>query len=76
MSKYWEQEIERLRGLSEDAAQAELSSAVYAACVIVERLESAGRIVGNAHHIRQDIAAYAAAKLAERLKILEGDSDS
>jgi len=49
-------------------AEASLMNAVYRATAIFERLERAGKIVGNGHHIRQKIAEKAVAELYYRWK--------
>lgn len=47
-------------------AEAELTNAVYQATAIFEKLERAGKIVGNGHHIRQKIAQQVVANLNDR----------
>jgi hypothetical protein len=49
-----------------DEAKRQISNAVYAATSLVERLEHAGLLHGNGHHIRQELAAHAATVVAER----------
>ncbi len=49
-----------------EAASAELGSAVYAAAILLERLEDAGKVRGNGHHMAQSVAAFATGLLAER----------
>ena len=68
MNTFWEQEKQRLAALDKTKAETEVFQLVYDATAMIERLESVGRITGNGHHIRQDIAKYAADKLAERLR--------
>jgi len=45
--------------LSREDLAAELSNAVYAATALLERMEDAGRILGNGHHKRQRVTAFA-----------------
>lgn len=47
-------------------AKALLESDVYAACKLFETLEFEGRVYGNGHHMRQQIAAEASKLLIER----------
>lgn len=49
-----------------EAAEAQLSTAVYAACRLLEDLENGGLVRGNGHHLRQAVAAFAVEKLKER----------
>ena len=49
-----------------DRAAAHLSNAVYEAAAPLERLEAAGLVRGNGHHLRQRVAEFAAALLRER----------
>lgn len=49
-----------------DRIDAELKNAVYKAAMLFERLEDAGRIRGNGHHMAQKIADKASALLRER----------
>jgi hypothetical protein len=51
-----------------EAAEAQLSNDVYAASGLLEDLENAGLVMGNGHHLRQAVAAFAVAKLRERWK--------
>ncbi len=47
-------------------AEAELSNRVYTAATFFERLEGAGKIIGNGHHAAQEIARLAVKELRER----------
>lgn len=47
-------------------AETEILNSVYAATVLIEWLEHAGKVRGNGHHIRQEVAAAAAKILKER----------
>ena len=47
-------------------AQNELGNRVYEAAMLLERLEDAGRINGNGHHVARKIAVYAVDLLTER----------
>lgn len=49
-----------------EQASAELSRAVYEATSLLEQLEAAGLIGGNAHHARQKLASAAVEDLRER----------
>lgn len=49
-----------------DDAKSDLSKAVYAATDIIERLEGAGLIAGNGHHLRQELARHAVDVLEKR----------
>ena len=55
-----------LKEMDLETAQNELSNEVYAAAGIIELLEGQGKVRGNGHHIRQNIAAYAENLLKER----------
>ncbi len=52
--------------ISLEEAQRRIANAVYEATDIVERLEGAGLIWGNGHHIRQNLAQMASDTLKER----------
>lgn len=49
-----------------DDAKVELSNAVYEAARLLETLEYAGKIRGNGHHMRQEVARFAVDLLKER----------
>jgi hypothetical protein len=57
---------DELKDVSLEDAKTELGNAVYSATGYVERLEYAGKVCGNGHHIRQEIAAAAQCILEER----------
>ena len=57
---------EELEKMTLAEAQRQLSNSVYAAALIVEKLETAGKIAGNGHHARQKIAQFAVDDLAKR----------
>ncbi|KKN43549.1 hypothetical protein LCGC14_0701960 [marine sediment metagenome] len=52
--------------MSFDEARARISNAVYEATALLERLEGAGLVFGNCHHVRQHIAGEAVKMLKER----------
>lgn len=56
----------QLRVMDIDAAAAELSNAVYASTGFLEELEYAGKLRGNGHHARQEVAEAAVKVLRER----------
>ena len=49
-----------------EQAEAEITNAVYDAARIIEALEYKGKIRGNGHHIRQEIAGMAKKLMNER----------
>lgn len=49
-----------------ETARASLESQVYAAAILFERLEDAGQVHGNGHHMAQTIGQAAVKLLAER----------
>lgn len=55
--------IEEIKKADKATLTAELSNRVYAAAILLEQMENAGRIGGNGHHHAQDIAKYAEDKL-------------
>ena len=57
---------EELAAMDLESAQAEIESRVYEAAMLFERLENAGRIRGNGHHMAQRVAEVAASLLTER----------
>lgn len=62
----WHDE-EWLKSVTLETAVAEIENAVYEASSLLERLEGVGRLLGNGHHARQKVAAFAAKELKERL---------
>lgn len=50
---------EEAKEMSKETARAEISNAVYEACSLFERLEGCGKVIGNGHHIRQQISKFA-----------------
>ena len=52
-----------------DEAKTELSNAVYAAALFIERLEYAGKVSGNGHHAAQHIAKLACDELESRWRV-------
>ena len=48
-------------------AVAEIENAVYEASSLLERLEGVGRLLGNGHHAMQQVAAFAAQEMKDRL---------
>lgn len=57
---------EQVRLMSRNDAENELSNIVYQATVLLEQLEYAGKIRGNAHHARQAIAKAASEEVKNR----------
>jgi hypothetical protein len=49
-------------------AEAKISNDVYKATLLIEQLEGAGLILGDGHHMRQAVAAFAANLVRERWK--------
>jgi phosphotransacetylase len=49
-----------------EEAQAKIQNEVYAATLILEKLEVAGLVTGNGHHMRQKVAAFASEMVKER----------
>lgn len=66
MKDRWHNE-EWLKSVTAETAIAEIENAVYEASSLLERLEGVGRLLGNGHHARQNVAAFAANELKERL---------
>lgn len=60
-----EMSAEEKKAALEDAAT-DMSSAVYKAAALYERLENRGLILGNGHHIRQQLAREAVLMLRDR----------
>lgn len=56
---------EELQAMSREEAKAHVRNTVYEATDLIERLQRAGKIYGNGHHIRQELAELAKAKLGE-----------
>ena len=52
--------------MDKEEAITQIGNDVYKAASIAEKLERSGDIVGNGHHIAQDIAKYAQDKIRER----------
>ena len=52
--------------MDKEEASVSLSNSVYEATALIEKLEHAGKVSGNGHHIRQKIAEYAAQVLRDR----------
>ena len=67
MSKHLTQDD--LRAMTLDDAKTELSNAVYAAALFIERLEYAGKVNGNGHHAAQHIAKLACDELESRWRV-------
>lgn len=65
--EFTEQEIdENIEKLDMKSAMNEISNAVYQASKIIEQLEGAGKVLGNGHHARQNIAKFAADEIMKR----------
>ena len=71
MSKHLSQDD--LRAMTLDEAKTELSNAVYAAALFIERLEYAGKVSGNGHHAAQHIAKLACDELESRWRVNAAD---
>jgi hypothetical protein len=56
-------EIKRLEELDWNKLEAEVENKIYAAGLIFEQLEFAGRIRGNGHHHAQKLSGYASEML-------------
>ena len=54
------------RGLDLKEAQSELSNRIYEAARLLEELEYAGKVIGNGHHMRQQLCQVAERLLADR----------
>ena len=54
----------QLEKMTLEDASAWLEQAVYETCLFIERLEHAGKYLGNGHHVAQRVAAKAVALLA------------
>ena len=52
----------------------ELENAVYKATRIIEDLEGQGKVIGNGHHIRQQISAFAVRMLISRWRHDESET--
>jgi len=50
---------EELAEMSDEEILSEIGNRVYKAAIFFERLENAGRVQGNGHHIAQGLAVYA-----------------
>lgn len=57
--------LERFRDISLETALVEYGNAVYSAAILAEWFEDAGVAYGNGHHVAQDVAEYAKARLLE-----------
>jgi hypothetical protein len=55
-----------LAGLTQEQAAALVEQAAYKACHLFERLEAAGKVRGNGHHLMQQIATEAGKLMRER----------
>lgn len=63
MEEYTFEELEKM---DLDKVVAVVSNQVYHASLIFERLENAGKIKGNGHHVAQKVAAFAEEMVKER----------
>ena len=61
-----EMTTEQLKKLDRETLEAELSNRVYAASLLIERLENAGMVYGNGHHAAQAVAKFAVDDLRKR----------
>jgi L-arabinose isomerase len=57
---------EELAEVEHDKIEAEVGNIIYKAALIFERLENAGVIAGNGHHMAQQCATHATAMLEGR----------
>jgi len=62
--------------ISLERAKVEVENAVYRATDLYERLEGAGLVWGNGHHMRQKIAKMASDLLEERWNEQKSDKKS
>ncbi len=60
------EEIETFREMSLEEALRNVGNIVYEAAYFFERFEDAGKVVGNGHHMAQDLAVQAQAVLLGR----------
>ena len=58
--------FEQVQTLDLELAKAEMRNRVYEAAILFERLENAGKVRGNGHHMAQKVAAFAVEMVAER----------
>jgi hypothetical protein len=58
--------VEQLKTMDKDQIRVEIGNRIYEAAILFERLESAGAIRGNGHHIAQAIALHAQEVFDER----------
>jgi hypothetical protein len=63
MKEYTEEE---LQSMTLEQAVAEISNSVYEATRLIEILEGKGKIRGNGHHARQNIAVLAEMEVKDR----------
>lgn len=61
-----QKEPQDFQNVTREGAEDKVRSAIYQAALIFERLEDAGKISGNGHHIAQDISNYAVEFLKKR----------
>ena len=59
---------DEIKKMSQRNAEVEIVNNVYSACLLFERLEDAGKIRGNGHHMAQEIAQKAEDLMKERWK--------
>ena len=58
--------VEEIKTWDQETANARVQTILYQAGLIFERLEDAGKITGNGHHVAQCLASRAAEELAVR----------
>jgi hypothetical protein len=63
MRTYSDQE---LADMTMEHATTAICNAIYETALFYERLEGAGKITGNGHHMAQELASVAAAMLRDR----------
>ena len=60
--------IKDIENLDRESAVNEIENIIYTATSLIERLEGAGKIYGNGHHIRQRIAGFAVQQIEKNWK--------
>jgi len=60
--------LDQIKAESAESLENEVGKTIYKAALIFERLEAAGVIVGNGHHIAQKLSTAAEKLFRERLR--------
>lgn len=61
-------DYEDLQSMTLEEAQHLIEQRVYDATALIENLENAGKVFGNGHHARQNLARMAKSELTTRWK--------